>query len=73
MKNPSISDYAKKIFEYDSEAYKLDLLDKMIYLFIGLRFSSPLSNKEAARQRRYLIEIKLFLHGVDEELRKLGY
>lgn len=72
--NYEISNYSLKIPLYSSEEYKLDFLGKILFWF-SLRLTGiPLSsNKEHVRQKRYLIDAKLFLHGIDEELRKLGH
>lgn len=69
-----VSLYAHKIPDYISENYKLDFLGRLIWIFLTRVSWRPLiSNKESSRQKRYIIETKLFLHGIEDALRKQGF
>lgn len=69
-----VMNYASKIPNYSSDQYKLDFIGKLTWVFLTRISWRPLiSNKESTRQRRYIIEVKIFLHGIDEKLRKDGH
>ncbi len=67
--------FLSKLFLYDSRAFRINLWGKIFY-FLSVRvtgFQLLTSNSERHRKKRYILEVKLILHGIDEVLRKSGY
>lgn len=68
-----VRDCASKLATYNSDDYELNFVEQIIAMIVRLKGPMPFSNKESSKQKRYLIQVKLLLHGVDEALRRQGY